>query len=84
MENLLTQNYREIIKFARENKFTVISVNIVWDMDKTMIDYVKEVEKQIPSKNQNDILLGFSFGAYIAYIISVSYTHLTLPTKRIV
>ena len=69
-ESTRTKNYQEIIKFAKSNKYEVSPINIVWNTDKTMVDYIKEVEKQLSKDNQNDILLGFSFGAYIAYIIS--------------
>ena len=69
-ESTRTKNYRAIIKSARANHYDVIHLNIIWDMDKTIPDYVKEVEQQIPKNNYNGILLGFSFGAYIAYVVS--------------
>jgi len=69
-ESTRMNNYREVIKLSRGKGLEVVSVKIVWDMDKTMNDYLKEVSEQIPNLNEDDYLLGFSFGAYIAYILS--------------
>lgn len=69
-ESTRMKNYRGIIKYARENNFEVKSIKIVWDMDKNMNDYMEEVKSQILNQNPNDIILGFSFGAYILYNLS--------------
>jgi len=69
-ESTRMKNYLEVIKFAKKEKFEVVSIKINWDTDKDMTDYVKEAEKQIPKNAEGDILLGFSFGAHIAATIS--------------
>ena len=53
-------------------------------MQKQTHDKINKLERQI---NRVESILLVSTGALIsgmAYVISVSYTHLTLPTKRIV
>ena len=69
-ESTRAKNYCDVIKHAREKDFFVIPITIEWDGDKSMDDYIKEVETQIPDKNAGDVILGFSFGAYITYVIS--------------
>ena len=69
-ETTRMKNYREVIEYAQKKGFCVTPITIGWDMDKNMSDYIKEVENQIPSKNEDDTILGFSFGAYITYMIS--------------
>ena len=71
-ETTRMKNYREIKSFSKNNGFEVVSVKIEWDMDKTISDYIKEVESQIP-QDEESVILGFSFGAFIAYNISKKY-----------
>lgn len=69
-ESTRMKNYREVIKIGKENDFEIKPIKIIWDMDKNMDDYIKEVESQIPEMSKEDTILGFSFGAYIAYLLS--------------
>lgn len=69
-ESTRMKNYREVINLSKEKGFEVVGIKIFWDMDKTMDDYLLEVSEQLPNVNEDDYVLGFSFGAYIAYILS--------------
>ena len=71
-ETTRMKNYREIKSLAKSNGYEIISVKINWYMDKTMSDYIKEVEQQIPC-DEPSVIFGFSFGAFIAYSISKQY-----------
>ncbi len=64
------KNYREIISFAKKNGYEVVPLNPVWDFEKRISEYVEEISKKIPSITENDVILGFSIGAYILSILS--------------
>ncbi len=64
------KNYRRIIAFARENKIDVVPVHVKWSHNKTLAQYLREIESAIPENTQDDIVLGFSIGAYLALILS--------------
>jgi esterase/lipase len=63
-------NYREVIKLFKKADFKVIPIKIVWSLDMDITDYINQANKQIPNISKNDYVLGFSFGAYIASILS--------------
>ena len=79
--------YREITDFSQKNNFKVIAVNPDWE-NSTASDWIKffldKVSKNQPS-NKDSIVVGFSFGAYIAAIASEKIkfkknnTRLTVP-----
>lgn len=69
-ESVRNKNYREIIKSAKKAGFVVVPVNILWDQDMDMTDFVEQANKKIPDDSSEDYILGFSFGAYIASILS--------------
>ncbi|KKQ99795.1 MAG: hypothetical protein UU11_C0003G0134 [Parcubacteria group bacterium GW2011_GWF2_40_69] len=70
-ETTRSKNYREIIKSAKQSGLTIKPITIDWDIDMTMPDYIEQADKQIPDNIPNDFILGFSFGAYIASILSI-------------
>jgi|GEM_PF-3473486 len=70
-ESTRMSNYREVIHFARKNNITVIPVSVNWDEKMDMTDYVRQVDEKIPDGISDDYILGFSFGAYIASVLSV-------------
>lgn len=63
-------NYREIIKSFKKEGFEIVPINITWSTDMSMGDYINQANKQIPNLSDNDYIMGFSFGAYIALILS--------------
>ena len=69
-ESARMKNYRDVIRLSKEKGFEVMKIKIAWDMDKTIEDYLLEVSRQLPDVNEDDYILGFSFGAYITYILS--------------
>jgi len=69
-ETTRMKNYRQIIKSAKNNGYEIVSVNINWDATKDMTDFIKEADNKLPTNLSNDIILGFSFGSYIAYQLS--------------
>lgn len=68
-ESTRMKNYRDVIKYAKQQKFEVVPIKIDWDLNKNMPDYIKEVSSQISDK-EDSYILGFSFGAYISYVLS--------------
>jgi esterase/lipase len=69
-ENTNQTSYQKIIKFFKARNFHAIPVKISWK-HRTMSDYVEECLKQVQINKKEDIsLLGFSFGAMIAFIAS--------------
>ncbi len=69
-ESSRSKNYREIIKFAKKAGFLVVPINIKWEKDKTMSNFIRQADSQIPSNITQSYILGFSFGAYIASLLS--------------
>ncbi|OJI08512.1 hypothetical protein BK005_00700 [bacterium CG10_37_50] len=69
-ESTRAKNYREIIKLARKTGFEVNPVNILWEKNMDMTDFVVQADKKIPNDSSDDYILGFSFGAYIVSILS--------------
>jgi len=69
-ESTRARNYSELIKYARNLGFRVMPVNIHWSTKMSMDDYVKQADLKIPNNIQNGYILGFSFGAYVASILS--------------
>lgn len=69
-ESTRMKDYREIISRAEKKNYEVVALNIDWDTDKVMSDYITEAKGLLVSANENDAVLGFSFGAYIAYQLS--------------
>lgn len=63
------ENYKEIVNYAKEVGLEIKPVHVSWNHDIDMNDYIKEVSEQIP-KESDDYILGFSFGAYISYLLS--------------
>ena len=64
------KNYRQVIKIAKENKIQIVPVNIKWEMGVSMSKFIEQADKQIPDNIESDYIFGFSFGAYIASVLS--------------
>lgn len=73
-ESTRSKNYRDIIKFAKNMGFQVISVKIDWKSNTPITDFIDQADKQIPKTSKEDYILGFSFGAYIAHILAKNKT----------
>jgi len=69
-ESTRAQNYRSIIQSARILNFKIIPVNIHWSSKVDMTNFITQADKKIPKNISNDYILGFSFGAYIAAVLS--------------
>ncbi len=69
-ESTRMKKYGEVIKRAKKFGFSVVPVDINWDWTKTMSDFIKQADKQIPNDISTDYVFGFSFGTYIASILS--------------
>lgn len=63
--------YQDAILLAHNKGYIVKKIEISWDTDKVMDDYVAEALSQI-KENEGEMVsgLGFSFGAYILALIS--------------
>ncbi len=63
--------YQDIIQLAQNKGYVTKKIEINWDTDKVMDDYVAETLSQI-KENEGEMVLGigFSFGAYILALIS--------------
>ncbi|MEX0672848.1 MAG: alpha/beta hydrolase [Candidatus Paceibacterota bacterium] len=65
--------YKKITQFARKQGYTVIPVSIVWDR-RTMSHWLEQLREVVKKHGDtNSILLGFSFGAYIALLGSKEF-----------
>lgn len=69
-ESLRYKNYHEVKRIAKETDIKIISVNINWEIGMDMSDFVMQAERLIPDQLDDSYILGFSFGAYIAAVIS--------------
>ena len=69
-ESPRNKNYIKIVKSAKKADFMVVPVNILWDQNMDMVDFVDQADRKIPDDCQSDYILGFSFGAYIVSILS--------------
>lgn len=69
-ESTISSNYKQVISILKENGFKVVPIKILWAKNLAMSDYIEEANKQIPENSNNDYILGFSFGAYIASVLS--------------
>lgn len=70
-ESTRCKNYKELKLYARKSNFIVVPINIEWDTEKDMSDYINEADQKIPNNIQNDYIFGFSFGSYIAGVLSI-------------
>lgn len=73
-ENIQGKNYRGIVRGAKNLKFKVKPIKIIWDTEMDMSDYITQAEEQLPPDLSDSYVLGFSFGAYIAYQIALKNT----------
>lgn len=67
------QGYKDIVKLGNEKGYKVVKVNPVWErntINKWLSDFNEMVDKD---KNQQAIVIGFSFGAYIAALSSINH-----------
>ncbi|MBI2482312.1 MAG: hypothetical protein HYV76_02010 [Candidatus Vogelbacteria bacterium] len=69
-ESTRLKSYQSVIKQAKQFGLIVVPVNIKWQDNKTMDNFVSQVDAKIPDHITNDYILGFSFGAYISAILS--------------
>lgn len=69
-ESSRSKNYRKIIKMSKKAGFKIVRVNIDWAMDMDITDFIEQTDKLIPDEPENSYILGFSFGSYIATILS--------------
>lgn len=70
-EKVNLSGYKYIIKSFKSKEFKVIPIKITWKY-KVMSDYVDEFFSQLSHKKSDDVyILGFSFGAMIAFISAV-------------
>ena len=90
MNKLKSLNYFLIIVFCFYPLFSKSGVlNVGFDIDDTVL-FSRDVFLSIPKDKRNPIDYGWvnthdeGLSLYIEPTIAVSYTHLTLPTKRIV
>jgi len=61
------KKYKKIGSFFKKKRYDVKYIDISWKY-KTMSDYVKEFEEKVLKDNLNNFsILGFSFGAMIAF-----------------
>lgn len=70
-ESIRSKNYKHIIKNAKEFGFTIIPVNIQWNLHTPMSDFMRQAEEKISASTPEDYILGFSFGAYIAAVLAL-------------
>src|ERR1700733_3584979 len=69
-EDLESGGYKEILKLYKSRGYEPHFVPIKWNY-RTIDDWVKEVNAQMPKKDlENSLLSGFSFGAMIALVIA--------------
>ncbi len=70
-ESCEEKGYQEVIFLAEKKGYVIKKIEINWDIDKVMDDYIAEAFSQI-KENEEEVLcgLGFSFGAYILALIS--------------
>lgn len=69
-ESIRSRNYRGIICYAKKIGFKVVPVNIHWSTKLDMTDFISQADEKIPTDLSNDYILGFSFGSYIAAVLS--------------
>jgi alpha/beta superfamily hydrolase len=69
-ESTRMRQYRGVVQCAKGQGLRVVPVSIDWSDKMNMDDYIKQAEDKIPNKVSQDYILGFSFGAYIAAILS--------------
>ena len=68
MENASTRKaYKQIANLFRKKGYTPIIPKITWKQ-RVMSDYIKEFNSQLKENVSESIFLGFSFGAFIAFV----------------
>jgi pimeloyl-ACP methyl ester carboxylesterase len=66
-ENVHGEGYAKIISLFERQNTKVVPVNIQWEY-RTFSNYVSQLLAQIKSNHRQPILLGFSFGAVVAFL----------------
>lgn len=65
--------YKKIAALAKKRGFRVVPVDITWKYG-TITEYIKQAEKVIISDSaRQKYILGFSFGAYISFVLSTRH-----------
>ena len=68
---------------VRKNKISIIWNGVVLDTW-ALLDEIKEVKSKGVNVDENNLIISESASLILPFHKAVSYTHLTLPTKRIV
>jgi hypothetical protein len=69
-ESTRNKNYRELIQYARDQGIRVEPVNIHWSTKLNMSDFIDQARSKLPQDLSKSYILGFSFGSYIAAVLS--------------
>ncbi len=64
--------YKNISSFAKKEGYIVIPVPLVWN-HRTASHWLKQFEKLVEKNGEDAVVLGFSFGAYIAVLASKDF-----------